>query len=177
MRLEYERGQQLHQFKDSEGRQWSLAMNIAQAKRIKDQLGLDFVGSGFKAVTELANDIGTTVDVIWLLCEAQCGECGLTDEQFGEALTGDVIDEALSALLQELTDFFPPRHRGVMRTILTRLQKTTSQVVAMAESKVDSPQMDQAMANIVKAAEAEIDQELNRLTAGSSSGNPLASPA
>lgn len=167
----------MHQFKDNEGREWSLAMNIAQAKRIKASIHLDFVDDGFGAVQAIADSIGKAVDVIWLLCERQATERGLSDEQFGEALTGDVIDAALQALLEEITDFFPPRHRGPMRKILSRMQEMTTRAAAMAERKMESQETTNLMTSILAQAETEVDRQLAALTAGSSSGNVPASPA
>src|SRR5688572_4788438 len=102
----------MHQFKDSTGRVWSIAMSMAQAKKLKEhpQLKIDVLDGG-DSLMRLATNPYDTANALYLLCEAQCLKSEVTDEQFGEALAGDVIDEATKALMNELVLFFPKRQR------------------------------------------------------------------
>src|SRR5687768_6394236 len=97
-------------FKDTVGRTWNVALNIGTAKRIKEAMGLDLLDNG-QSIQQIAGDPYLMGNVLFVICEAQCKQLDVTDEQFGESLAGDVIDDALTALVEELVDFFPKRQR------------------------------------------------------------------
>ncbi len=99
----------------------------------------------------------------------------MTDEQFGELLTGDVIDAATAAFVQGLIDFFPNQRRQVLKQIWAKTQKARQSLTDLATEKVDSPAMDAAIARQLQEASLEIDRKLAEL--GSSSGNSPASSA
>jgi hypothetical protein len=162
----------LHKF-NSGGHEWSLVMNMSQAKALKETLVLDVLDGG-KSLQLLASDPYTAANVLYVLCERQCAEYQITDEQFGAALAGDDFEAAVTALLEELVDFFPQRQRGPLKKILARLETVKGETVALADRKIESPEMDQALKAILTTAEAEIDARLAQLTAGVGSGNPSA---
>lgn len=112
-------------FKDLAGRDWGIAMDIAAAKRVRDMLGLDIVGPNAAAVFEkLIADPITLCDVLFAVCRPQAERLGVSDEEFGRALAGDVIERAARALLEELADFTPhvrdrERARRIVAAIFT----------------------------------------------------------
>lgn len=156
----------MHSFHDSQGRKWSLSLSLAQAKKLKDTLGVDLLDGG-PSINRLASDPYTVANVLYLLCESQAAAAGVTDEQFGEALAGDAIDDATEALLNALVDFFPKRQRGTLKMMLEKLTQANSQAVTLAEKKLSSEAMDQMIQRGMQQAEAEIDA----LLAGDMSGN------
>lgn len=160
----------MHKFKDREGHEWTLQMTVAQARQLKDRLSLDVFD--VQSLQQLAEDPFTAANVLYVLCEKQAQAAEISDEQFGERLAGDSFEEAITALLEEFVDFFPKRQREVLKTILATLNKAKVEIVALAESKIDSPAMEAALANLRTKAEAEIDAELAKL-AGAGSGNAL----
>src|SRR5690606_36486963 len=95
-------------FKDSEGREWAIAINVATARRVKDLAGVDLLSaSDGKLLHELADDPMLLANVLWAIVQPQAQSREVSDEQFGQALGGESIDKATTALLQELVDFFP----------------------------------------------------------------------
>jgi hypothetical protein len=105
-------------FKDSKGREWEIGLTIATVKRVKGLLGIDLLDleSGDPPLlTRLATDIVLTIDAVYVCIKTQADAKNVTDEQFSEALGGDVILAARSAFFEELTDFF--RQLGRMNTV------------------------------------------------------------
>jgi hypothetical protein len=143
-------------------------MSLGAAKKLKDhpQLKLDVLDGG-ESLMKLATDPYTTANVLYLLCEAQCEKAGVTDEQFGEALAGDVIDEAAQALMDELVDFFPKRQREALRTMLARISAVQDQGAELGTAKLKGALTDEMIRREMDNASREIDL----LLAGNSSGN------
>ncbi len=152
-------------------REWTLQMNVAQARQLKDRLDLDVFD--VQSLQRLAGDPYTAANVLYVLCEKQAHAAEINDEQFGELLAGDSFEPAVEALLQEIVDFFPKRQREVLRKILAQLETTKGETVALADKKMSSPELKAAMANLLTKAEAEIDAELAKL-AGVGSGSASA---
>ena len=166
----------MHKFRDGQGREWCVSLNIAQARKVKEQLdGLNLLDA--EQLQRLAEDPYTAANVLYVLCERQCQAAGVTDEQFGEALAGDSFEEAVAALLQELVDFFPSRQRGPLKKVLACLEDIKGKAAALAEQKLDGPTVATAMQTILTQAEAQIDKQLAELTAGNGCGNAPELPA
>ena len=160
-------------FKDNTGREWQIALSIGSAKRIKDALGIDLLDpSGVQRLADSPYDVANT---LFVLCQEQATAAGISDEQFGGKLSGDSIDDATDALMLEIVDFFPKRQREALRTLLAKLGTAKDAAANLATTKVNSPQMDQAIQRAMQKAEADIDKMLAKV--GESSGDVPASPA
>jgi hypothetical protein len=162
----------MKKFKDSNGREWSVVLNLAAAKKLKDEIEVDLLDGG-ESMQRLASDPYTMVNALWLLCEKQATAASITDEQFGESLAGDPIDEATTALLEEVVDFFPQGRRKAMKPMLTKLMQVQSQAIALATKKLESQEME----NLIQKAMNETEAHLDALLTGSSSGSAQASSA
>ena len=166
----------MHKFKDCEGREWSLQVNVAAARELRDRLDIDLLDGG-QSLQKLADDPYTAANVLYVLCERQAKAREISDEQFGEALAGDSFEDATTALLEEVIDFFPRRQREAMKKILATLATVKGKAVELTERKLDGPELETAMTTILTQAEAEIDARLAELTAGVTSGSGPAQPA
>lgn len=161
----------MRKFKDSEGREWALSLNIGEAKRVKDALALDLLDP--TSLQQLAGDPYLICNVLFVLCEKQAKDAGIDDAAFGRGLAGDSIDEATDAFLAELVDFFPKRQREALRNLLAQIQNTQNELAAMAADKASSPAMTEAIQRTKQQASDEIDRLLD--AAGRSSGSTPAS--
>jgi hypothetical protein len=142
----------MHTFKDNEGRPWTVAINIATAKRVKAVTGInlyDAVGNGLKSLADLLRDPLTLVDVIYLCCEEQAEAKHVTDVDFGRALAGDVIESAIDAFLQALIDFFPDaRTRATLTTLIKKARTLQDRMFAQAQTAVENLDIDSALLNL-----------------------------
>jgi len=114
----------MHSFTDNEGREWHLVVTVNDVRRLRRDVGVDLV----EVVTgdlagRLRSDVVLLCDVIYALCAEQAEQAGVTDEEFGRALAGDVIDDATRALLEELADFFPGRRGKALRAMIDRIDR------------------------------------------------------
>lgn len=119
----------MRSFVDNSGRSWSLVININAVKRIRAFCNLDILelmtvnektGEMNADVLErLSNDPVLLVDVLYVVCKEEVEQRGVSEENFGAALTGDVIEYATKQLLEEIIDFFPEAKRKMYRKALT----------------------------------------------------------
>lgn len=122
-------------FTDSAGRTWTLAMNVAAAKRVKGLLGVDLLqleAGSPPLITRLGTDVILLCDVLYALVAPQAETSGVSDEQFGQALGGDAILAAQRAFWEELVDFFHRLSRDDVVGVITK-QRTA---IELAVSRV-----------------------------------------
>lgn len=160
-------------FKDNTGREWQIALSIGSAKRLKDTLQIDLLDAA--GVQRLADSPYDVADTLYVLCQDEAAAAGISDQQFGARLAGDSIDEATDALMAEIVDFFPKRQREALKSLLAKMNTAKEGMADLANQKVNSPAMDQAIQRAMTTAEAQIDQLLAKV--GESSGGVPASPA
>ena len=114
-------------FTDNLGRAWTLVVNVATIKRVRALCSVDLnsiieVEDGkptTKLLERLSTDPVLLVDVLYAVCKPECDSKNVTDEDFGAAMAGDAIENATSALLDEVIDFFPAAKRLAFRKILS----------------------------------------------------------
>jgi hypothetical protein len=122
-------------FTDAEGRNWSIVVTLATIDRIKSALGVDLLADP-GAIGELGQDIRLCCNALYLCCEAQAKEAGITDEDFGRGMLGDAIENGTTAFLEALVDFFPSRRRANLRLILEKSGAVADKVMAKIESQM-----------------------------------------
>lgn len=128
-------------FKDNENRTWAVSLTGLGVKRIKDELRINIV-DGFdlsaKAKRNVLQDIGDDptilFDILEVLCRDQFSKHQVTGEQFAEALFGDALESATTALMEALCDFFPSLKRKLLRALMTRMQERKN---AVTEEQID----------------------------------------
>jgi hypothetical protein len=135
----------MHDFVDSAGRRWSVRVDVGAVKRVRTRLGVDLMdvaGKGKEGspgvLQRLAADPVLLVDVLFVLCEVQARERGVSDEQFGESMAGDALDHAVKAMLGAIVDFFPnPRERAALKRVLTAADAEAERARARMEAALD----------------------------------------
>ncbi len=129
-------------FTDNLGRTWTLVVNVAAIKRVRALCGVDLnaiveIDKNNNPTAELLERLSTDpvllVDVLYAVCKPECEQKGVTDEDFGAAMAGDAIEQATSALLDEVVDFFPEAKRTALRKILA----ATRRFEALAKKRLE----------------------------------------
>ena len=132
----------MHSFVDNSRRTWEVAINVTAVKLIRGLLGIDLyalVDDGFKSLSKLVSDPVTLADVLYCLCKDQADRQSITDEDFGRALSGDVITQAADAFVEELIDFFPDaRARASLRKAIEAGKTVRDKLLSHAEKILDS---------------------------------------
>ena len=145
----------MHIFKDNQGRSWNFALNVWEMKRIRASLGVDLVNAvalgkdgnvQADLVDRIANDPCLLVDILWVVCEEQAKEDGVSDVDFGSSLAGDAVEEATRAFLDELVDFFPGARRLFLCKAVELARRYAAQTDAALKAALESPEFEARLA-------------------------------
>ena len=141
-------------FKDRDGREWQVVLNVFQMKRIRAALGVDLINVieldkdgqvRVDMIDKIANDPCLLVDILWVLVQDQARTLNVTDEQFGTALAGDAIENATKAFLDELVDFFPGARRLFLKKAVDLARKFETENAQMLEKALASPEFEERL--------------------------------
>jgi len=118
-------------FQDNAGREWTVEVNVSAVKRVRDLLKEDLL------------EIETILPR-YCVCKPQADERQVSNEQFGQAMAGDVLADAQRALLEELADFFQsPLQRERMKKTMALLGEITEREARLAVERLDDPGLKQ----------------------------------
>ena len=133
-------------FNDNAGRTWTVTVNVDAIKRVKSLLSVNLMEAvEGKLLERLVSDPVLLCDVIYAVCKPEADAKGVSDEDFGRSMAGDAIDLATTAMLEELCDFFPIGRRTLLRKALVKLRKLESMVLAAAEARLESPEIERQL--------------------------------
>jgi hypothetical protein len=124
-------------FKDTNGREWLVTINVAQVRRVREKLSVNLADVHTDAVLAKLQDPVTLVDVLFVLVEAQAHERHISDEDFAAGLGGDALEAACAAILEALCDFFPKAKRLILRKVLAETTRRQQNAIERLESQVD----------------------------------------
>lgn len=123
----------MRQFKDENGKPWTLTVNVGTVKRVKGLAKVDLLDlKDGNLFTELSSDPVKLGDVLWVLCEEEAKASNVSELQFAAALAGDALEAATNALLEEIVDFFPRPQREVLRKALAKGREVQEKQLAAA---------------------------------------------
>lgn len=144
----------MRNFIDSSGRVWVVDVSVATIKRVRTLTGINLleVIQG-ELIEQLSSDPILLADCLYAVCQPQAVREGVSDEAFGQALAGDVIDRATTALLEGLIEFFPEPKRRLLEKATAKYRQVQTQALALVEARLDSPELE---AKILKDLEAEL---------------------
>jgi hypothetical protein len=137
----------MREFRDDQGRPWQVALTIAAAMRVKDNVTVDVDGQKVPFDIVDVSSIATTMQVLRgqyttiaetlyaILCR-QVEDKKLTKDDFFDGLRGDALDSAAKVLEQELIDFFPPRLRKTVSLLAAKMDEATLELMERAEASL-----------------------------------------
>ncbi len=133
----------MRNFIDSSGRVWVVDINVATVKRVKAlaEINLLEVVQG-DLIERLSTDPVLLADVLYAVCQPQALREQVSDEAFGQALAGDVIDRATTALLEGLIEFFPEPRRRLLEKATAKYRQVQTKALELLEANLDNPQLE-----------------------------------
>lgn len=133
----------MRNFIDSSGRVWVVDINVATVKRVKTlaQVNLLEVVQG-ELIERLSTDPVLLADILYAVCQPQALREQISDEAFGQALAGDVIDRATTALLEGLIEFFPEPRRRLLEKATAKYRQVQTKALELVEANLDNPQLE-----------------------------------
>ena len=133
-------------FTDTTGREWVIVLDVNGLRRVRKRLDLNLLALIVgEAVDRLADDPVLLVDTLYVLCETQAEREGVSDEAFGAAIRGDVLDAAVAAFLEALTDFYPSRKRAILRQLIRKGGEAEERILAATETMLATGEIDQIL--------------------------------
>ena len=133
-------------FTDNAGRSWDISVTVDAVKRVRSLLDVDLMeAAAGKLIQQLADSPVLLCDVIYCIVKPQADERNISDEEFGRAMAGDAIDQATSAFLEDLVNFFPSRKREMLQKVLVKLQNLEAIAAEVVNKRLDSPELETQM--------------------------------
>lgn len=111
-------------FKTTDGREWTVAVNVGTVKRVREATGVDILAlvSDQRAISEAFSDNIRLAEIIAAVIRPGLLESGVTDEQFFAAIDGSVIESATEALLAEVANFFQEPRRTILLKAMEKVR-------------------------------------------------------
>ena len=127
-------------FADTTGRPWVLSITTAHFRAARERVGVDLneYAADPTKLFVLFDDLPRFCDLLYLLVEPQARALGVTDEQFGAAMSGDVFDAAFAAFLDAYANFSPSQTRRVVRSLAARWRQVTEAATADLVRRIES---------------------------------------
>jgi len=135
-------------FTDTSGREWTIALTIDAAKRVRDLLSVNLLqleAGEPPLLTRLGTDVILLCDVIFALVKPQADAASMTDEEFGAALGGEAILAAQTAFYEELVLFFRSLGRRDLAKAVEAQQRMIDLAVAGIETRIEDLDLEQAV--------------------------------
>jgi hypothetical protein len=111
----------MRQFTDEQGRVWDVAIDVTTLRAVRDAAKLNLalvVTDDGETFSRLADDPITLADVLAVICRRQMDERKLSMADFERLLTGEVLDAASLAVLEEVAGFFGPAKRAALERMM-----------------------------------------------------------
>ncbi|MDY3555303.1 hypothetical protein R5W24_004444 [Gemmata sp. JC717] len=112
-----------NRFRDKVGREWALAIDVIAMEAVHQRTGVkiwDLLKNELAELRALQSNPVTLVRVLYVLCEGQATQLGVSPEQFGRALDGDALVAGHDALIEAYADFSPSRLRPLIRDLTAK---------------------------------------------------------
>lgn len=127
-------------FRDAVGREWSTRFSVAMAMRLKDEARLDvekiFDKEG-SFVNALLSDQYRLIQALEIVTEEQRKRLEVSRKDFLEALDGEVLDEALDALLLGIASSLPKLQRRALIAMVPRIATGLDAMVSRVETQIE----------------------------------------
>lgn len=127
-------------FHDRHGVEWLVEINVAQVKRVRQELEFDLgklIEDDARPLRDLLDDTVRLVDTVYILCRAQAEKRGLDDQQFGESISGESLEGLGSAFIDALVDFFQPRQGQLLRKMIDKGRLAQRILAERIEVRID----------------------------------------
>jgi hypothetical protein len=164
--------------KDDQGRPWQIAVTAASALRVEQQVQAPierevpqadgttkrertvapFAIADITAVTNtltvLRSGFVVTAQALWAIVQPQAAAKNISQDEFLDALSGDVLEQMATALAEELIEFFPAAQRPMVRTLRTKMDEVAATLIQTAQTRIEEIDTGEAIRIAATANEA-----------------------
>lgn len=159
-------------FKDSKGREWTIALTIGRARSVLDKTGVDLLQpeTGKVSLPEILTDEYKVAEIIGVLLDSEFRRLGIDPENMmQEDWDGATSQAAYKALLEELTSFFEDRGQSARAQIVRKTMEAIVEAMRIMEETASAMNPAQEIRRMVNE-----EKEKAASTAGNTSGKPQA---
>jgi hypothetical protein len=127
------------QFTDNQDNTWFVRIDVNALRAIRSAHGVDLgkILGDAQQLQILQDDICKLVDIIFDLVREQAREMGVTAGDFGAALSGDSLADAVDAFLEAAIDFLPESKRRILRQIIEANKATQAQAELRIQTAIN----------------------------------------
>ena len=133
----------MHTFTDTSSRVWTLVINVDVIRRVRALANVNLLDAvDGRLLERLVTDPVLLCDILFAIVQPDAEQRKVSDQEFGRALGGDVLDAATTALLEDLVDFFPNAKRTLLRKAMQKLRNLEEVALQTAHQRLDSPELE-----------------------------------
>jgi isopropylmalate/homocitrate/citramalate synthase len=150
----------MRSFKDTNGVEWKIAVNVLTIKRVHADTGvrLDEIFDGKESVQEFLSDQVAFADVMASLLRPQIVERKMIADDLLVAMDDSTIEAASDALIEEVADFFREPRRTMLRELLAKMRQAAAKMredaVAVARQKLAEIDLEQITSELTRLSTA-----------------------
>lgn len=148
-------------FTDTLDRNWEIRLDAPSILKIRGDCDPAFMlgdSSEDNTATRLQEDPVLLCRVIYLLCQKQCVQRQVSEEDFYLGVIGEAIDAATDALIGAMRDFSPRWKRELLAAATERQTTIRQKAVERALAKLNDPDLENQILD-------QLDQKLNEAIA------------
>jgi hypothetical protein len=148
------------EFRDLKNRNWRLEITAYSLKAVKAATGVDLgklVAEDTRPLVELVSDPAKFVDVLFVLVKDEADRLGVSDEDFGRGLGGDVIEAAGQAFSDAFLFFCPSRMRRVMAAGRAKAEAALDLATAKAVANIEALDPESVFTNSASNSAASVE--------------------
>lgn len=136
----------MESFKDKNGKNWIIEINVGSARRVKAECGIDLLnavtvnseGINTSVLDSIGSDAYMLVNVILSLCRKQIDEQNITDEDFLSCFDGETIQSATDSVIKEIINFSQPSKRKMLSLIYTKVKGFRAEAEQQVEKMLNN---------------------------------------
>ena len=156
-------------FTDTTGRVWRLRITVGDVKRIREQTGFDVNKFGDAEETlKLVENHLLIAEILVVVCQDQMATDGITQDQFEDALDGDVLETAADQLIHALVDWLPKSKGQLVAEWLAKVNEATDSLNSALSEPIQNLDTTQIAKKVANETEAQLKEWI--------SGESLTSP-
>ena len=161
----------MRSFKDLNGREWVLELNVDALDRVREATGTNLLSlfeNECALVGQVLDDPVFLAKVIWPLIETRAAELSVDQTTFRRALAADACEEAADALIGAVLDFFPSRRRAVLTKMVETLRTVVTTQMDRAAVALSDPLLSEKITAAMAADHSALDPTAGTDSAGTS---------
>jgi len=129
-------------FTDKENRLWSCDINMSVIRRVKNDTGKNLL-TFIDQIEEVEKDPLLVIDLLVALYRDEFTRRGITEDEFVNAIEGDVFEQALNSLIDSLVEFLPENKKKVLAKAIGSLRKQQDRQLQELEKQLDKEILEQ----------------------------------